>query len=173
MARKPLQTRSRHHLAGPPSDQRGTDRSSDATRTVAVAPKTPTMTAMCGIAGIVRFDEQPIERKQLWEFCDALGHRGPDDRGIWLGQMGRCPVGLAHTRLAVIDPSPAGHQPMAGPDQRCQVTYNGEIYNFRQIRQELEAQGAHFRSHSDTEVLLTAYQTWGTECFRRLAGMWA
>jgi len=131
------------------------------------------MKAMCGIAGIVRFDEQPIEPKHLWEFCDALGHRGPDDRGIWLGQMGRCPVGLAHTRLAVIDPSPAGHQPMAGPDQRCQVTYNGEIYNFRQIRQELEAQGAHFRSHSDTEVLLTAYQTWGTECFRRLDGMWA
>ena len=131
------------------------------------------MAAMCGIAGIVRFDEQPIEPKQLWRLCDALGHRGPDDRGIWLGQMGRCPVGLAHTRLAVIDPSPAGHQPMADPDQRCQVTYNGEIYNFRQIRQELETQGARFHSHSDTEVLLTAYQTWGTDCFQRLAGMWA
>ena len=131
------------------------------------------MTSMCGIAGIVQFDEQPIEPRQLWDQCDALGHRGPDDRGIWLGQMGRRPVGLAHTRLAVIDPSPAGHQPMAGANQRCQVTYNGEIYNFRQIRRELETQGARFGSHSDTEVLLAAYQTWGTRCFQRLVGMWA
>jgi len=131
------------------------------------------MHLMCGIAGIVTFDGQPADPRQLRVLCDALAHRGPDDRGTWVGVMGGCGVALAQTRLAVIDLSSAGHQPMAAADQRCRVVFNGEIYNYRQLREELSAQGARFGSHSDTEVVLAAYQRWGSACFDRFNGMWA
>jgi len=98
-----------------------------------------------------------------------LRHRGPDDEGVWTD--GR--AGLAHARLSIIDLSPAGHQPMANADETIWITYNGEIYNFAEIRQELEARGYAFRSRSDTEVIVNGWHAWGPNIFSRLRGMFA
>ncbi len=99
----------------------------------------------------------------------TLRHRGPDDEGVWTD--GR--AGLAHARLSIIDLSPAGHQPMASADETVWITYNGEIYNFIEIRRELEALGYPFRSRSDTEVIVNGWHAWGPEIFPRLRGMFA
>ncbi|WP_448188660.1 asparagine synthase (glutamine-hydrolyzing) [Azospirillum sp. sgz301742] len=124
---------------------------------------------MCGIAGIVaRTAKLDIERR-IKEMTDAVQHRGPDGEGFH--RDGR--VAFGHRRLAILDLSPAGHQPMPSADGRLIVTYNGEIYNFVEVRTELEALGHRFRSHSDTEVLLAAYAEWGPECLTRLNGMWS
>ena len=128
---------------------------------------------MCGIAGIVRFDDQPVHSDQVRALRDALSHRGPDGRDIWTGRTGNCHAGLAHTRLAVIDLSPHASQPMATTDGRYRIVFNGEIYNYRQLRDELQAAGATFRTHSDTEVVLEAWRRWDTNCFQRFNGMWA
>jgi asparagine synthase (glutamine-hydrolysing) len=103
----------------------------------------------------------------------ALGHRGPDDRGIEFvaSQAAKYPVGLAHTRLSVIDVSPAGHQPMAGTD--TWIVYNGEIYNHLKLRSELSERGVQYRTHSDTETILRAYETWGPAAVDHLHGMFA
>ena len=125
---------------------------------------------MCGIAGIAA--RAPVaDRAVLGAMRDALRHRGPDDAGSWWSPDG-C-VGLGHRRLSIIDLSAAGHQPMAAEDGRLQVVFNGEIYNFRELRDELRGAGHAFRSGSDTEVLLAAYRAWGTECLPRLRGMFA
>jgi len=100
-----------------------------------------------------------------------MAHRGPDDAGEWWSRNG-C-VGLAHRRLSIIDLSAAGHQPMSDVAGRLTIVFNGEIYNFADLRLELEAKGAMFRSHSDTEVILAAYREWGAECVSRLNGMFA
>jgi asparagine synthase (glutamine-hydrolysing) len=100
-----------------------------------------------------------------------MRHRGPDDAGLWWSGDGR--VGLAHRRLAIIDLSPTGHQPMADASGRLHVTHNGEIYNYRELRRELEARGHRFRTASDTEVILEAYREWGTDCLSRFDGMFA
>lgn len=124
---------------------------------------------MCGIAGIVaRTGKLDIERR-IKEMTDSVRHRGPDDEGFHIS--GR--VAFGHRRLAIVDLSPAGHQPMPSADGRHVVTYNGEIYNFVEVRAELEALGHRFRSHSDTEVLLAAYAAWGPDCLSRLNGMWS
>jgi asparagine synthase (glutamine-hydrolysing) len=102
---------------------------------------------------------------------DTLDHRGPDDAGIWWA-ADRC-VGLAHRRLAIIDLSPGGHQPMADVTGRLWITQNGEIYNYRELRRELEGRGHRFRTASDTEVILESYRAWGPECLARLDGMFA
>jgi len=128
---------------------------------------------MCGIAGIIDFEGRPIERPVLDRFCNALAHRGPDDRGTVAFRAGPLSVGLAHTRLAVLDPTPAGHQPMTDPARRFWVVFNGEIYNFRELRVELEAAGCSFRTACDTELVLAAYARWGTEAFSKFNGMWA
>ncbi len=99
----------------------------------------------------------------------TLRHRGPDDQGVW--QDGVC--GLAHARLSIIDLSPAGHQPMGSADGRVWISYNGEIYNFMELRTELEAKGYVFRSRSDTEVIIYGYLAWGERVFSRLRGMFA
>ena len=99
----------------------------------------------------------------------TLHHRGPDDQGFW--NDSHC--GLAHARLSVIDPSQAGHQPMSSADGRFWITYNGEVYNFQELRRELEAKGYVFRSRSDTETILYAYAAWGEGSFSRLRGMFA
>lgn len=99
----------------------------------------------------------------------ALSHRGPDDSGVWV----KGPAGLGHARLSIIDLSPTGHQPMSTEDGRYTITYNGEIYNFPEIRRELEAEGVRFRGRSDTEVALYAYARWGTAAFARFNGMFA
>jgi asparagine synthase (glutamine-hydrolysing) len=102
---------------------------------------------------------------------DTLCHRGPDDAGIWWAADRR--VGLAHRRLAIIDLSPGGHQPMADVTGRLRITQNGEIYNYRELKRELEDRGHQFRTASDTEVILESYRAWGPECLVRLDGMFA
>jgi asparagine synthase (glutamine-hydrolysing) len=127
---------------------------------------------MCGIFGIVN-REGELPRDVLAHAQKCLAHRGPDDSGTVLLSAAGQEIGFAHTRLSIIDLSPLGHQPMHDPLTGNWIVFNGEIYNFRQLRQELESAGAHFRSHSDTEVVLAAYRTWGEDCLSRLEGMFA
>ena len=136
---------------------------------------------MCGIAGVIRSATGPIDAR----FALTLEHRGPDDRG-WLLYDGRCVTTgrdarptfegrllLWHQRLSIIDLSPTGWQPMAYGDGRWHIVFNGEIYNYLELKQELEAAGCRFKSTSDTEVLLAGYATWGKAMLRRLTGMFA
>lgn len=124
---------------------------------------------MCGIVGIANLNGAPAEHASLQRMTDAVKHRGPDGEGHFVEGA----VGLGHRRLAIIDLSPAGRQPMATDDGRYVLTYNGEIYNFRELRVELEALGCQFRSRSDSEVLLKAFEKWGADCLRRFNGMFA
>ena len=125
--------------------------------------------AMCGIGGVVRFDGRSPEPAGVRAMVEALRHRGPDDQGMHV----EGPVGLAHTRLSVIDLSPAAHQPMRLDEPPLWIVYNGETYNHRDLRRELETRGHRFRSSSDTEVILRAYVEWGEACVTRLNGMFA
>ena len=125
---------------------------------------------MCGIVGITAVAAQ-AQRAWLAIGRDAMTHRGPDDAGEWWSADGR--VGLAHRRLSIIDLSPAGHQPMHDASGTLSIVFNGEIYNFADLRDELIAKGHGFRSHSDTEVILAAYREWGTACLARFNGMFA
>jgi len=126
---------------------------------------------MCGINGIVRLTagSAPIDRDEVLRTRDAMLRRGPDDAGVWVSAAGE--VALASRRLAILDLSPAGHQPFASPDGRYQIVMNGEIYNFRALRRELADAGAVFRSQSDTEVVLHLYQKEGAAMLSRLRGM--
>jgi asparagine synthase (glutamine-hydrolysing) len=126
---------------------------------------------MCGIGGFVIAHPLPQAdlEARLWRMVAMLRHRGPDDEGVWTD--GR--AGLAHTRLSIIDLSPAGHQPMASHDGRVWITYNGEIYNFAEIGRELEALGYRFRGRSDTEIIVNGWHAWGPRIFARLRGMFA
>jgi asparagine synthase (glutamine-hydrolysing) len=128
--------------------------------------------AVCGIAGFVRLGAgapEPDAAARLRAMIATIRHRGPDDEGVWFD--GVC--GLAHARLSILDLSPAGHQPMGSPDGRIWVSYNGEIYNYRELRQELEQAGHVFHGRSDTEVLVHAYAAWGDAAINRLRGMFA
>jgi asparagine synthase (glutamine-hydrolysing) len=124
---------------------------------------------MCGICGIVDFKNNKINPATLYEMTETLKHRGPDDSGIEI--LG--PAGLGHTRLSVIDLTSAAHQPMLSDDRQFALIYNGEVYNFLEIRERLEQKGIRFRSRSDTEVVLRAYIEWGTDCFAMFNGMFA
>lgn len=124
---------------------------------------------MCGIAGILNLDGQPAAPVLLKRMANAIAHRGPDGEGVYVNG----PCGLAHRRLAVIDLSPAGHQPMTTPDGRFVVSYNGELFNFQELRVELGALGWQFHSCSDTEVLLKAYAQWGEAALPRFNGQFA
>jgi asparagine synthase (glutamine-hydrolysing) len=126
---------------------------------------------MCGITGIVALDRRSITdlSHRLRVLNDLLVHRGPDDEGTW--ESADHSVGLAHRRLSIIDVSPEGHQPFVGNDGSV-IVHNGEIYNYLELRAELEG-GWRFRSHSDTEVILAAYQRWGLECIDHFRGMFA
>jgi asparagine synthase (glutamine-hydrolysing) len=124
---------------------------------------------MCGIAGLLSLRGKAISPAILQGMTDAIAHRGPDGEGHWI-EGG---VGFGHRRLAIIDLSPLAHQPMMSHDTRYVLSYNGEIYNFRELRTELEAMGYPFRSQSDTEVLLTAWAAWGVKALDRLNGMFA
>ncbi|MCB9835763.1 MAG: asparagine synthase (glutamine-hydrolyzing) [Phycisphaera sp.] len=119
---------------------------------------------MCGIAGLTWRDGEAVTR-----MTDAIAHRGPDDSGLYQGE----PVTLGHRRLTIIDLSSDGHQPMTDPQGLVTLTYNGEIYNYRELREQLVTLGHQFRSSSDTEVLLHAYLQWGEACVERLNGMFA
>src|SRR2546422_8890808 len=122
---------------------------------------------MCGITGIVG----DFGLSALESMTRTLAHRGPDGEGVV------CPegegFGLGHRRLSIIDLSSAGAQPMADPTGRYWITYNGEVYNFPELRRELESKGRVFRSATDTEVVLAAYEQWGPECLNQLNGMFA
>jgi asparagine synthase (glutamine-hydrolysing) len=124
---------------------------------------------MCGIAGIFNLDGQPASPVLLRRMTDAIAHRGPDGEGSYTDRF----IGLGHRRLAIIDLSPAGHQPMVSRDQQVVLSYNGEIYNFQELRVELEAKGYQFHSKTDTEVVLNAWVEWGADCVTRFNGMFA
>ena len=126
---------------------------------------------MCGIAGIISTNNHKVSSELLLVMRQKIAHRGPDDAGLWIDSDSR--IGLAHQRLAVIDLSPAGCQPMTNGDASLHIVFNGEIYNYRHIRSELEDRGHIFRTQTDTEVLLQAYKQWGTDCLSKLNGMFA
>jgi asparagine synthase (glutamine-hydrolysing) len=125
---------------------------------------------MCGIVGYLS-SRAAIDAPTLSRMRDTLTHRGPDGQGQWISGDGD--VGLGHRRLAIVDLTEGGHQPMFSPDERYVVSYNGEIYNHFELREELQAKGWMFRSTSDTEVLLAAWQQWGEAALDRFAGMFA
>ena len=125
---------------------------------------------MCGIVGYASINK-PFPAALLLQMRDTLRHRGPDDAGAWRSQDGL--VALGHRRLAIIDLSPAGRQPMADSSGRLQIVFNGEIYNYQELRRELESRNHVFRTQTDTEVILEAYLEWGDDCLRRLNGMFA
>lgn len=126
--------------------------------------------SMCGIAGILSLSKAPVERQRIARMTGLLAHRGPDGEGLWCEGS----VALGHRRLAIRDLSEAARQPMQDPSGRVTVTYNGEIYNYEALRQELEKETGHrFRSTSDTELLPIGYLAWGEQLFERLEGMFA
>lgn len=124
---------------------------------------------MCGFTGILRTDGAAADAATVRRMAQTLRHRGPDDSGVYA----QGPVALGHTRLSVLDLSARGGQPMRSEDGRFVLAYNGEIYNFRDLRRMLRARGHSFRSRSDTEVVLHAFVEWGMDSFRRLEGMFA
>ena len=164
---------------------------------------------MCGIAGAISLNHEPLRVERLKPMVDVIAHRGPDDAGYLVWQTGThrplgqdftdsqfqdvCPLlpvidspagqnrlhsekwdlFFGHRRLSIIDLSPRGHQPMCDKSRKSWLVYNGEIYNFREIRQELKGLGYHFFSTSDTEVIIHAYHQWGTDCIHRFNGMFA
>ena len=124
---------------------------------------------MCGICGIFNLNGEPVSPVNLRKMTDAMVHRGPDGEGFYIDSF----LGLGHRRLAIIDLSPAGHQPMITTDGQYAISYNGEVYNFQELRVELESLGHQFRSRTDSEVILNAYAQWGPECVDRFNGMFA
>src|SRR5690349_17478176 len=124
---------------------------------------------MCGVAGVLDLTGGPVSSVSIRAMTDAIAHRGPDSEGCFCDG----PIGLGHRRLAIIDPSPAGHQPMLTQDGRFVLSYNGEVYNFNELRAELESLGHRFHSRTDTEVVLNALAEWGTSAFSRFNGMFA
>jgi asparagine synthase (glutamine-hydrolysing) len=127
---------------------------------------------MCGIVALLTPDLQ-VAPPLVDAMRDRLAHRGPDGAGTWIERRGSYAVALAHRRLSIIDLSDAAKQPMFGADGRVAITYNGEIYNYIELRSELAGDGMTFRTGSDTEVLIAAYLRWGVECLPRLNGMFA
>ncbi|MEW5766968.1 MAG: asparagine synthase (glutamine-hydrolyzing) [bacterium] len=139
---------------------------------------------MCGICGKLNFDGQPVDESLIRKMCAALEYRGPDDEGIYLNAEGgiqkaefRLPpsefrIGLGHRRLSIIDLG-AGHQPMANEDGSVWIVYNGEVYNFQSLREDLEKKGHRFRTQSDTEVIIHLYEDYGPDCVKYLRGMFA
>ncbi|KLE35420.1 XrtA/PEP-CTERM system amidotransferase [Aurantiacibacter luteus] len=124
---------------------------------------------MCGIAGLFHTGTiKPVDPARVQRMCDVLAHRGPDGSGVWSAPG----VGLGHRRLSIIDLA-GSPQPMHSGDGRCTIVFNGEIYNFRELRRELEESGAQFRTDGDTEVILAAWERWGEDCVSHLNGMFA
>lgn len=124
---------------------------------------------MCGIAGIFHLaTPKPVDPARIERMCAAMPHRGPDGQGMWTAPG----VGLGHVRLSIIDLA-GSPQPMASSDGRAMLVFNGEIYNYRELREELRAGGAEFHTDGDSEVILAAWQRWGPDCLPRLHGMFA
>lgn len=149
---------------------------------------------MCGIAGILNFEDNPVNQKSLFKMISIINHRGPDDQGVVLFDTSSIDrkaifeskepfpreenshnyrVGLGHRRLSIIDLSERGHQPMSNIDGSMWIVYNGEVYNYVELKVELSNKGYNFKSDTDTEVILYAYQEWGVNCLNRFNGMWS
>jgi SAM-dependent methyltransferase len=161
----------------------------------------PEPAPVCGIVGIVNVARRPVPPTLVGRMADCLAHRGPDDEGYLLADRragrraayagrdthpavaaGIAPLSIAeyapdlalgHRRFSIIDPTPAGHQPFVDAAGTCAVVFNGEIYNYVELRDELAADGVQFRTDTDTEVLVEAYKRWGAQCFGRFNGFWA
>ncbi len=125
---------------------------------------------MCGIVGVYK-NSGGIDRSLIETMRDTLSHRGPDDAGLWLREDGR--LALAHRRLSIIDLSPAGHQPMSDDTGKYAIVFNGEIYNYVELRDQLYSSGHTFRTQTDTEVIIESYKEWGESCVNHLNGMFA
>jgi asparagine synthase (glutamine-hydrolysing) len=123
---------------------------------------------MCGICGKISVNGN-VSEELIRKMCGALTHRGPDDEGVYIKKG----IGLGHRRLAVIDLSPMGHQPMSNEDASLWIVLNGEIYNFIELKDELVKKGHIFKSHTDTEVILHLYEEKGAECLKDLRGPFA
>ncbi len=124
---------------------------------------------MCGIAGIINFNNTTVKERDLLGMMGKMKHRGPDDEGLFIEDI----VGLGFVRLSILDLSPAGHQPMFSPDKRYVLVFNGEIFNYIELREELKANGHSFNTNTDTEVLLASWVQWGEDCLHHFNGMWA
>lgn len=124
---------------------------------------------MCGIVGIWNKNKEPVSSQLLTRMRDIMCSRGPDDAGIWIGEN----VGFGHRRLSIIDLSNLGHQPMIDETTGMVIIHNGEVYNYREIREELKMAGFIFKSHTDTEVILKAYVKWGRSCVDKFVGMFS
>ncbi|MFH1198789.1 MAG: asparagine synthase (glutamine-hydrolyzing) [Candidatus Omnitrophota bacterium] len=128
---------------------------------------------MCGICGALGYTQNKIDAGLIKQMCAAIEHRGPDDEGIYLDQQVDLSLGLGHKRLKIIDLSAAGHQPMCNEDESIWVVFNGEIYNYPELRIELENKGHRFRSHTDTEAITHLYEEYGRACVKFMRGMFA
>ncbi|MFH1454333.1 MAG: asparagine synthase (glutamine-hydrolyzing) [Armatimonadota bacterium] len=124
---------------------------------------------MCGIAGIINLNNESVEKEALLSMLKTIKHRGPDGEGILIDKN----IGLGHVRLSIIDLSELAHQPMSYGDENYWIIHNGEVYNYIELREELEKKGYKFRSASDTEVILASYLMWGESCVNKFNGMWA
>ncbi len=124
---------------------------------------------MCGIAGKLNFNDQPVSKAQIQKMTNTIIHRGPDGQGQWV----EGPVGLGNRRLAIIDLSAKGHMPMFYDHKRFVITFNGEIYNFQQEKNKLQKKGYKFTSNTDTEVILALYKEYGHQMLKYLRGMFA
>ena len=124
---------------------------------------------MCGICGIINLNNSPASETNINKMINSMKHRGPDDNGKFIHKN----IGLGFVRLSILDLSSAGHQPMFSYDKRFVIVFNGEIYNYIELRQELTSQGYKFVTGTDTEVILAAYDFWGKDCLNRFNGMWA
>lgn len=123
---------------------------------------------MCGIFGVIYFDGQPVPEKVLSKMADHMRHRGPDDQGLWLGDS----VALGMRRLSIVDIE-GGQQPITNEDDTVVIVLNGEIYNFRELQNELLRKGHIFKTHSDVECVLHLYEEMGIRCLERINGMFA
>lgn len=125
---------------------------------------------MCGITGILKLNDTKVSEKSLGRFTHSLAHRGPDGAGLYINKEGN--LGFGHRRLSILDVSDRGKQPMSYDNGRYWIIYNGEIFNFMEIRNDLIKEGYKFHSDSDTEVILASYQRWGKDCLEKFNGMW-
>jgi|TARA_B100002003_G_scaffold251587_1_gene296062 asparagine synthase (glutamine-hydrolysing) len=124
---------------------------------------------MCGIAGLINCDGGPVDPYAVKKMCKLIKHRGPDDHGVWSGDS----VVLGHQRLSIIDISDRGHNPMPNEDETVWIVFNGEIYNYKELRKDLLMRGHRFRSEADTEVIIHLYEEYGHDCIEMLNGMFA
>ena len=124
---------------------------------------------MCGIAAIIGLEGRKVDVTALERMAFSLQHRGPDDKGVYINGS----VGFGFRRLSILDLSASGHQPKVSHDGKKILIFNGEIYNYIELREELRGLGYQFESTGDTEVLLAAYSEWGKDCLPKLNGMWA